>query len=483
MNNCKSCRDPEIVWETREEVLFTILKTKQFGKGWSAWAPYSLKLWDDSMMVFSKGTDVKGRINLSKAIITQMGLAGKDLARVPVEREVGLHVLAADDVTWRCILPESQLETFLTAVKSLASVHNIDNLQQDSFRMVSSELTMSHVEVGGSSVMRRAVAKAMDKYDTRSRNQQIVARRGAFKFLPVYFANDLVHGSWWFVIGSIFVVISSSIVLANGFDSGGFLGDDSTGLSDFHYRATWFLILVSGVMFTLGSLAFVRAMYDPPIPPWFPEWYHLQNDELVASWLFLLGVVPLLPYCFIFLVEANTNATRLLYLVGVFFSALLLIGAYLFVRSCYPTLPGQRPRCSLPAGLWVTTAKCCLAPCLCIREKNAEFHLANDWLAGCWLLLWITVALTMACGGLTIDAASRHDSLLLFIYITSFFENIMFVLGCAYFVSGSYPSGGPPEDETEDYVPLSTQHGNPARSLASGLTGTAKSGLASQEIA
>jgi hypothetical protein len=30
-----------------------------------------------------------------------------------------------------------------------------------------------------------------------TREQRIVSRRGAFKWLPVFFCNDVVHGSWY----------------------------------------------------------------------------------------------------------------------------------------------------------------------------------------------------------------------------------------------------------------------------------------------
>ena len=464
------------VWTGREPYLFTVKESSQFAVTWRAWRPRLLEL-RDGMLVYRKGEVVKGSIDMrGKVTVTRMGISGPGVDLSKVENEVGLDVLA-NAVAWRVIMPESATHSFYQAIKSLASEHNIDELQRDEYRRaISTELTMTHVEEGGaSSVMRRAVARAFRKYDTRSRKQQVVARRGALKWLPVLFSNDLVHGSWWFVAGSVYVVISSGIVLANGFDAR-LLGDDSSGLSDFHYRATWFLVLVSGLMFTLGSLAFVRAMHDPPIAPWLPGWHHLQNDELIGSWFFLLGVLPLPPYCLIFLVEAESRALRLLYLAGVFFSALVMVGAYLFVRSCYPSVPGQsKAKCKLPDGLWVTTARCCLAPCLCLRERNIEFHLANDWLAGCWLLLWITLVLTAGCLALLVQALGQHDALLIFIYATSFSENVFFSLGCAYFVAGSYPSGPPPDDDDEGegegggggvgtgsdatYLPLHTQHG------------------------
>lgn len=40
----------------------------------------------------------------------------------------------------------------------------------------------------------------MDIVDSRARRQRVVDKRGAYTWLPLLFANDLVHGSWWFVV-------------------------------------------------------------------------------------------------------------------------------------------------------------------------------------------------------------------------------------------------------------------------------------------
>ena len=51
-------------------------------------------------------------------------------------------------------------------------------------------------ELAHRSAMRHAVAKAMDMYDVRTVSERVVARRGAFRWLPVLFSSDLVHGAW-----------------------------------------------------------------------------------------------------------------------------------------------------------------------------------------------------------------------------------------------------------------------------------------------
>ena len=47
----------------------------------------------------------------------------------------------------------------------------------------------------GASIMRQSL-RSIDKYELNTRRSLIKGRRGAFKWLPVYFSNDLVHGSW-----------------------------------------------------------------------------------------------------------------------------------------------------------------------------------------------------------------------------------------------------------------------------------------------
>ena len=83
------------------------------------------------------------------------------------------------------------------------------------------------------------------------------------------------------------------IVLVNKFHI--FIGEDDSILSVSAYDASWILMIISGFFFTIGSLAFVRAMSDPPMKPIF-SWYHLSTDELFGSWMFTLATAPAVPY-------------------------------------------------------------------------------------------------------------------------------------------------------------------------------------------
>ena len=99
------------------------------------------------------------------------------------------------------------------------------------------------------------------------------------------------------------MVITSAIVLANDFNP--VLGEDDSTLSTSHYRGSWVLMIISGIFFTLGSLAFVRAVHEsPPMKPLF-TWKHVASDELLGSWLFLFACLPFFPYALIYVSEAD----------------------------------------------------------------------------------------------------------------------------------------------------------------------------------
>lgn len=114
------------------------------------------------------------------------------------EKEHGIAVMcktmAGYETHFRCILREQDLDAFKDAIRRVSREHNADNLHKSNItiNLQASPTKLVNVQ----SIMRRSIAKAMDSFDVRSVKDRIVARRGAMKFLPVYFANDLVHGSW-----------------------------------------------------------------------------------------------------------------------------------------------------------------------------------------------------------------------------------------------------------------------------------------------
>lgn len=113
----------------------------------------------------------------------------------------------------------------------------------------------------------------------KAKIRQIRTSRRAFKCLPVYMSSDLVYGSWWMVSGSIVATLISVIPLIDLYTKF-FVVPTSTDVRAFDDPMAWFLSIIAGILFTVGSYAFVRAFECPPRSPLFRGHYHIQTDEL-----------------------------------------------------------------------------------------------------------------------------------------------------------------------------------------------------------
>jgi hypothetical protein len=96
----------------------------------------------------------------------------------------------------------------------------------------------------------------------------------------------------WFVWGSLGGVIFALLPIVISENSPA--TDDKLPTVD--YDLTWAILVFSGVLFTVGSLLFVRAFEEPPVRPLLYYYKHFQTDELLAAWFFLAGTVPSVPY-------------------------------------------------------------------------------------------------------------------------------------------------------------------------------------------
>ena len=136
----------------------------------------------------------------------------------------------------------------------------------------------------------------------------------------------------WFVLGSLCTLIIALIVYINTYMTTG-LGSDDSILSENNFRIIWILMMFSGTFFTIGSLAFLRAVNDPPLKPMF-TWYHISTDELVGSWSFLIAIVPAVPYSLIFLTTVNAFVYVAMFIVSLFCVA----ATAFFVKASYPSV-------------------------------------------------------------------------------------------------------------------------------------------------
>jgi hypothetical protein len=82
-----------------------------------------------------------------------------------------------------------------------------------------------------------------------------------------------------------------------------FSSPEHTVLNAFANSSTWIFLIISGIFSTIGSWVFIRAFEEPPPEPIFPNIHHLCTDELLAGWLFLIAMVPAIPYSIVFFQE------------------------------------------------------------------------------------------------------------------------------------------------------------------------------------
>lgn len=188
-----------VVFETTLPVLFSPLMERKLGLAlqWKAWKPRIVEVRADGTLLYRKarGSPIKAKFNIRKIKVSQQA---NNVAtdNSLIQKENGIVVSCATmegfDTFIRVILNDDDLSRFYEALRVVSAEHNLDNIQRDSL----TAHARAGVKVTNQSVMRRTLAQAMDSFDSRSKKERVVARRGAFKHAPVLFTNDLVHGSW-----------------------------------------------------------------------------------------------------------------------------------------------------------------------------------------------------------------------------------------------------------------------------------------------
>ena len=313
-----------ILFETKHPVLFSTLIDITLAQSWNNWELKYFAVRENCTLIYrnTRDTSILNRYDLKHVKLSQISFNANSSSLLKQEVAVIMTCqLQGVETNIRFILDEDELKHLVIAIKKCVKNPIIDTsllLIEDVHNSLPSTSTNTNSTYGLSSssykpynrsVMRQSLAKAIDKYQTKSRYERIVNQRGkplarsyifvsmycsiivflyitgALSFLPVYFDNDLIHGSWWFVIGSILIIFFSIITLYNSYHNYDPLGEDDSHLSNQRYQAIWWCTLISGIFFTLGSLAFVRAMYEtPPMRPLFPKMYHISSDELLGEY-------------------------------------------------------------------------------------------------------------------------------------------------------------------------------------------------------
>lgn len=394
-----------VLYETDYPVLFSFYADGAFEKYYQNWSLKYFRIHTNGLMLFmpdksSNEVYLKHVLHLSLFKLTSIEI--EDSNADTLANKIGIKVECRREdenglnTNFRCIMRRIDLIDFCIAARQVSKIENISsflkslNVSNEEYAARPSiRINMKDAEsnMGVSSTIieevedpisdMRAVlhvGKIFDLHHKKNLKSRMLVRRGAFGYLPPLFSNDLVHGSWWFVWGSIFITVVSIVVLITTYKDT-IIGHDDSVLDTRRFREEWILLAISGFLFILGSVAFVRAMNDPPIKPLF-KWYHISTDELLGSWLFFFGLIPAIPYSIIF----YTATSSLVYLALLLAAILCLLATYLFVRACYPSTSSERRSRILHFYEW------CFG-----RSDFMHRHCATDWLFGTWILFWGTL--------------------------------------------------------------------------------------------
>ena len=300
------------------------------------------------------------------------------------------------------------------------------------------------------SVFRRASSFSVYNNDISSQIKNldeqralIYNKRGVFRWLPIAYSNDLVHGSWWFVYGSLLTILIPCFPLIAIYEK---LWDneeeiEKLGIPTADHVACYSLLIFIGIMYTIGSYAFLRAVETPKVPPLF-TWVHFGSDELFGMWCFFLGTLPAVPIMAIYL-WYNPDAPEFGFalIMAIFFTILTFIA----VLACYPRGDDDLFHKEIS---WIYIMCPCLrnreylAPCFlaCIPKSwSVRKHVANDWLVVSWGLLYACIFSVLICAILLRDAVRDHEDRLIFDYATGLADMLLFTIGSMYFLAGSYP--------------------------------------------
>lgn len=184
-------------------------------------------------------------------------------------------------------------------------------------------------------------------------------------------------------------------------------------------------------MFTVGSLFFVRCFLEPRVESFFHGFggcweEHFESDELIAAWFFFFGSIPAIPIAIIYLISDPYAVENW----GTFaLSIMLVIGTYLFVLACYPTYKHNKDH-----QVCTVLMKWCFG-----KDANIIYHSQNNWLCGCWIFYWSSLISAIAAGIIFVMKLYARNYYEMYVFSITFLDCLIFTIGSAYFVSGSYP--------------------------------------------
>jgi hypothetical protein len=408
----------------------------------SKWCFVTFELHADGFLCYKKrylSTDTQ---NYKEPLLQKIDLKSITKLRIkkvmisPSFNEVAIQLrglVLHRQVWYRLIMHSAEIRKFYRLLKSLIPVLDDDEFLAEmnwgSLRKkivrnsLRAEIPYLHeLEV-------KEIATSMDMSATLAMKKAIQSRRRAFSLLPVRFTSDLIHGSWWYLWSALLGLVITIVVLADAYIPSESLGSDDSILPPDQFRLAWGLCFGSSLGFLIGSVAFIRACNDPPLPPIF-KWRHFQTDELFGGWMIAVAIFPAIPYVFIYLSASPASSFyffAFVVVVCVFFAAII------FVKLLYPkSIKNETDNHVL---LWIQLhwhiiGSIFACTYLCPTKKWTrlnffEVHCATDWTVACWTIFYGTA------GGLAMFTAyfvyelvyNRVNRLTIFVDITRYNVN------------------------------------------------------------
>lgn len=382
-------RNAEVLFLS-DDTCFSHIYEGYFERGTTPWEDRKIKLFADGVLVIVKGSNSK--ITPYDLEITHLDNCCLHTFPHFLDRhQVGIEITNRDfllshkshgeihEISYRFIISATDLLTLAAHLKSLHP--ELDQLSFDHDpRFSCAETPTIHMTPQD----QLELAKAMDESYRKHLCTTIVSKRRAFRWLPPLCRSDLLHGSWWYVIGSFLSVVISLIVLVNDYET--FLGADDSILPPPDYRLAWGLCLASAVLFTIGSVAFVRASNSPPLST-MGLCACCASDEIFGSWFAVSAVLPAVPYCFVYMTVSHS----LLYFIAMIVSIAIVVFMIIFIRFYYGKAPAKATGHEPPKSYFLDASRRYF---LHESRRNVlnwmEVHCATDWLVVTWIVYWGT---------------------------------------------------------------------------------------------
>jgi len=179
----------------------------------------------------SSKSSKEGEVDLAKAIIEflpdEVLLSTLKTENLNKFTGITIRCKTSDgyDTYFRCVIDIQQFEALKKAINLSAKETNIESLGPIP-QFTPDQIALHKKNNSGlyRSIMRRTISSAVNTYDGRTKREAILSKRGALKGLPVLFDNDMVHGSWWFVVGSIGFLLTAVLTLVNSYENDSLLG-------------------------------------------------------------------------------------------------------------------------------------------------------------------------------------------------------------------------------------------------------------------